>query len=84
MDLERLGRSDLAVAFLEAYREAYPCLLLEADHQLLLYYKLYRANVKLKVAALGLGGAEANATTLEGVRGYYRMFQTYASELFSN
>ncbi len=60
MDLERLGRSDLSVAFLDRYQE------LTADTwpaSLAHHYLAYRASVRAKVACIrhGQGGSDARA-----------------------
>ena len=52
LDLDFYGRKDLESIFLDQYFIKYPCLFNEADHLIFQYYKLYRANVKLKVNAL--------------------------------
>jgi len=52
MDLDFYGRSDLEKAFLDAYFVRYPVLIHEDDWQIYHYYKLYRANVRVKINAL--------------------------------
>ena len=52
MDLDFFKREDLAIHFLKNYLPIYPCLFDEEDHRLFNYFKLYRANVRLKVSAL--------------------------------
>ncbi len=80
MDLERFGREDLAEAFLEAYRSQFECILCDTDHELLLFYKLYRANVRLKVGALALG-PEPQLAARDMLQGYFNLFRAYAGEL---
>ena len=52
MDLDFYGKEDLEAHFLKHYFIKYPCLFNEEDQLLFQYYKLYRANVRLKVNAL--------------------------------
>jgi aminoglycoside phosphotransferase family enzyme len=52
MDLEFYGEDDLAIHFLQNYLINYPCIRDEKDERLFLYYKLYRANIKVKINAL--------------------------------
>lgn len=52
MDLEAKGRNDLSLHFLKKYQESLPCIMDLRDEKLFLYYKLYRANVKVKVNGL--------------------------------
>jgi aminoglycoside phosphotransferase family enzyme len=86
MDLERLGRSDLSEAFSREYQRHFRCVENDEDRSLLLFYKMYRANVRMKVTALALGpkpqGANPGSEALDPLRGYYRMFEAYALSLF--
>ncbi|MCB0545110.1 MAG: hypothetical protein KDC70_16400 [Saprospiraceae bacterium] len=52
MDLEFFKRPDLAEALLRFYTEKHACLITPEDEALFLYYKAYRANVRLKVTVL--------------------------------
>lgn len=52
MDLDLYGRSDLEAAFLRAYLDRHQVLQTPEDQQIYLYYKLYRANVRVKINAL--------------------------------
>lgn len=52
MDLDHHARPDLADAVFRFYQQEHPCITLPADEQLLLFFKAYRANVRLKVALL--------------------------------
>jgi aminoglycoside phosphotransferase family enzyme len=52
MDMEAKGRKDLSTLFLSKYQEKFPCIFDEKDEKLFQYYKLYRANVKVKVNGL--------------------------------
>ncbi|MFN6944095.1 MAG: hypothetical protein ACK4ND_04040 [Cytophagaceae bacterium] len=52
MDLEYFSRKDFSNLLLKKYLEGFPCLSSEADQQLFLFYKIFRANVRAKVSAL--------------------------------
>ena len=52
LDLDFYGREDLETHFLQKYLIKYPCIFNETDRLLFQYYKLYRANVRLKVNTL--------------------------------
>jgi len=54
MDLEFYGRNDLSEVFLKAYTQHWPCFESPEDELLFVYFKAYRANVRLKVALLEL------------------------------
>jgi len=88
MDLERYGRKDLSEAFLEEYVLRFPCMENKADRRLLEFYKMYRANVRMKVTALALGPGPGNGKRASDARnqllGYYRLFEGYARTLFSS
>ena len=82
MDLERFGRADLASAFMERYQQLTRCLRDRTDR--FLFYKLYRANVRLKVHALqlqeGLVSGPSRDMELKMVSGYLRLFRAYFKE----
>jgi aminoglycoside phosphotransferase family enzyme len=84
MDLERFGRADLADAFMERYQQRTRCLRDATDRQLFLFYKLYRANVRLKVHALqlqkGLVSGATREMELKRVSEYLRLFRGYFEE----
>lgn len=52
MDLDVFARADLADVFLEKYLVKNPCIETEEDQHIFNYFKIYRANVRLKVYAL--------------------------------
>lgn len=60
MDLERFGRYDLSKTFSERYFSIIPCIENAEDEKIFRFYKLYRANVRLKVHAIN--AQEANIT----------------------
>ena len=87
MDLERFGRGDLSDAFARDYQGYFPCIENEDDQRLLLFYKMYRANVRMKVTALALGpSVAAGKPEPEAVgllKSYSSLFDQYAARLFS-
>ncbi|MCB9080655.1 MAG: phosphotransferase [Lewinellaceae bacterium] len=49
MDLDVRGYAESGAYFFAAYQRAFPCVEQEADQRIFHYYKVYRANVRLKV-----------------------------------
>lgn len=49
MDLDAEGHHELAEIFIKTYCRHWPCIENEEDERLFLYFKAYRANVRLKV-----------------------------------
>lgn len=84
MDLDQYDRSDLADLFLGTYLKENPCMITEADHRIFRYYKMYRANVRLKVNALAAIQAEKENTLseekLKAAEVYYLLLKEYFSE----
>ncbi len=84
MDLDQYGRSDLAGLFLDTYLKDYPCMPLAVDRKIFHYYKMYRANVRLKVNALAAIQHENDGTLtaakLKEVEAYYSLLKQYFSE----
>ena len=85
MDMDYHHQAPLGNRFLLNYLEAFPCLETEEDQQLFLYYKLYRANVRLKVNAIKWQQAD-NPTEREllakSVREYFWLMRSYAKMVF--
>lgn len=85
MDLERFGREDLAKAFLDRYLALTGAIENRTDRLLLLYYKLYRANVRIKVLCIQFkeneGGSDPKNWEL--VEKYMLLFKRYYLELKS-
>ena len=83
MDLERFGRDDLGGAFLDRYLALTGAIENRTDRLLFLYYKLYRANVRIKVLCIqgkeGEGGSDQNERELIGK--YMHLFKRYYLEL---
>jgi uncharacterized protein len=84
MDLEYYRHEVLAQAFLHDYLNRLPCLEDDADRRLFLFYKLYRANVRLKVNCLRARQPESEEhlqRTMAAVRDYFGLVERYAGEL---
>ena len=80
LDLESFGRNDLAEYFLQRYLLSNNCMPKPEDHLIFLYYKFYRANVKVKISLLKLIQAtnEQDEEFYSGqLHNYYRMFLKY-------
>ncbi len=81
MDLDHKNKEDLSREFLKSYLSIYSCMPLAEDEGIFQYYKLFRANVRLKVLALaGIqleneGGLTDNQ--LYEIRSYFRLMKRY-------
>lgn len=80
MDLEFYDRSDLAGVFLKAYTKHWPCLEVLEDERLFVYFKSYRANVRLKVALLELR-QHPSEKLLKTAHAYWALLKRYLLEL---
>ncbi len=80
LDLNYYGREDLEKAFLNCYLKERPCVRTDEDRRLFQYFKLYRANVRLKVSAMSAMGAE-NADernrNIAEMKEYFQLFRKY-------
>jgi len=74
MDFDFFGRPDLGDALLRFYQKEHPCMTAPADEALFLFFKAYRANVRLKVTLLG---NHATAETTAAMRGYWGLLRKY-------
>jgi len=79
MDMDALEQPDLGTIFLQAYLEQIPCMPKDEDRLLFDYFKLYRANVRLKV----IGLQDRQAFTEKDTRQWKAQVTTYAL-LFQN
>jgi aminoglycoside phosphotransferase family enzyme len=52
MDLDASERPDLGELFINTYNSNFPVMTAPADYSLFIYYKCYRANVRVKVNSL--------------------------------
>jgi aminoglycoside phosphotransferase family enzyme len=62
MDLDALGKSDLAGVFITHYNQLFPTMRNEKEGQLFRYYKSYRANIRAKVNSLRAQSATDKGT----------------------
>jgi hypothetical protein len=81
MDLDFHEREDLGSVFLKAYLRTHPIIENDTDRELLLYFKMYRANVRLKVTALGMNAEQPEPKTLEKIKRFARLLLTYFRQL---
>ena len=84
MDLDYHGHANLADSFLNAYLQQYACIENEEDQKILLYYKLYRANVRMKVSALPLkdkSSEDISESIVQSLQTYGELFQKYYQQL---
>ena len=80
MDLDFYGREDLAIYFIQRYNINYPVIINDADRRLFLYFKLYRANIRMKVHALRAKQAIDDNTRKKHLgltEDYYHLFKNY-------
>ncbi len=80
MDLEHHGRKDLANTFLEYYTRLWPCFETPEDSLLFVYFKAYRANVRLKVALLE-GRQHPSEGLSKTALAYWSLLKQYVAEL---
>ncbi|MCB0521811.1 MAG: phosphotransferase [Lewinellaceae bacterium] len=86
MDLDRYGRTDLKETLIRAYRASFPCFIKPADEVIFQYYLLYRASVRLKVAAIKLGeelqdAARAGQVVKKNIQVLGELCERYAERL---
>ena len=85
MDLNFYRREHLEEHFLQRYLRLNSCMSGEIDRQLFLYYKLYRANVRLKVEALQLTAhqQEVSKAKLNRLKRYLTLMRAYQQQLMN-
>ncbi len=81
MDLNFLGHPELERQVMHYYLFRLPCIESETDWQLYRFFKWYRANVRLKVTALGMKDVEPAPAQLQELRSYARMYVQYYQRL---
>lgn len=84
MDLHFFGRQDLAAHFLQHYLKLIPCIEHIEDWNIFHYFKLYRANVRLKVNGLNAMQAPSEQelqTMLLTVKAYLKLYRYYLKAL---
>ena len=84
MDLDAFDRKDLSDLFIKYYNQFFPAMMTDADRQLFVYYKSYRANIRAKVNSLRARSATANiekAKSLLAVSKYLELMDSYLTSL---
>lgn len=80
MDLEARGHAPLAQTFMTAYQHHWPCIEGAEDERIFLYFKYYRANVRLKIALLQW--AQTPTSEVEkAARQYWALLEQYAATM---
>ncbi|MBL7805274.1 MAG: AAA family ATPase [Saprospiraceae bacterium] len=80
MDLDANGRAELSADFMRGYREKSGLPGTPDEISLFLYYKAYRANVRLKIALLEWAGRIPEVPAAAALR-YWNLLDTYMREL---
>ncbi|HRI58915.1 MAG TPA: phosphotransferase, partial [Saprospiraceae bacterium] len=80
MDLDAGGHHELAEAFMAAYCREWLCIESPEDEQLFLYFKAYRANVRLKVALMELEQHRSEAIEASA-KVYWALLGKYLEQL---
>ena len=85
MDFERFGRDDLSGAFAGEYLRHFHGVENHADRLLFDFYKMYRANVRMKVTALAINPAagQPDPGLVATLQSYFKLFDRYAVRLFA-
>ena len=83
MDLDSFGRQDLSDIFIRSYNRYFPVMMTEAEHQLFVYYKAYRSNVRAKVNSLRLRNSNdvSRLTYVAEARKYLNLMDVYIKKL---
>ncbi len=61
MDLEAFGNQEFSELFINTYNQIFPCMQGKQEHDLFIYYKGYRANIRAKVNSLRARSAAYDA-----------------------
>ncbi len=86
MDLDAFGRHDLSDLFFEKYNQSFAAAVTVTDHDLFVYYKCYRANIRAKVNSLRAQSAETQEVkkiALTEAAKYLELMQGYIDQLRS-
>lgn len=84
MDLDFFDRLDFAELFLGNYLDQMQCIENEADWQIFHYYKLYRANVRLKVTCLRAmqeNDSDDFEQEITEAQKYFRLLEQYSAHI---
>ena len=80
MDLDAFGKKDLSELFLEYYNQFFSSMKSSKEHDLFVFYKAYRANVRAKVNSLRAKSAvneKERTKALSEVDKYLRLMDSY-------
>ena len=80
MDLEYHQKDALSATFLETYLQEFPCMHSRKDQGLFLFFKWYRACIRLKVNCLDLQSKvlqDERACRIARIQRYYMLFKRY-------
>ena len=83
MDLESFKRQDLSDVFLKTYLERFSVMQTDEEKKMFIYFKLYRANVRVKVNAFqleGLDGVKRTAKLTE-IKKYLNLMNKYSKQI---
>ena len=83
MDLDVHEQTGLSDHLIDTYNKKYTCITDACDERLFDYYKLYRANVRLKVNALNamqIEEGEAPKQQLQGIAAFLELFEEYLAK----
>src|SRR6056297_197915 len=84
MDLDVLGKKDLSDVCISHYNLQFPTMRTPEEHQLFVYYKSYRANVRAKVNSLRAKSATKHSDRIKAlseVKKYLRLMDVYLNLL---
>jgi aminoglycoside phosphotransferase family enzyme len=84
MDLDGFDRKDLSDLFIKYYNQFFPTMMTDADRQLFVYYKSYRANIRAKVNSLrarSAAGSNERTKSLSAVSKYLELMNSYITSL---
>jgi aminoglycoside phosphotransferase family enzyme len=84
MDLEFANRDDLSQYFIESYNQKFEIIRNKEEELLFLFYKLYRANIKVKVNAIKTmqtNDPKERSSRLDLFKRYFQLFLEYYQAL---
>lgn len=84
MDLDALNRKDLSTEFIRQYNLLFPAIRNKLEHQLFIYYKSYRSNVRAKVNSLRASSSSeifSKKKALTEAKKYLMLMESYQKEL---
>jgi aminoglycoside phosphotransferase family enzyme/predicted kinase len=77
MELEFAGHPELSTYLIESYNHVFPIIRNAKEESLYLFYKLYRANVRMKVTAIGLQQSHHDEELLKKLKIFKQYFELY-------